>query len=97
MPSVVFDCNFEAETLVAINDLRKVRHDVLVKQISDIGETLDSLVKMGALESSERMSYQKQILDELNHKLDTLKERLTTPETIYSDELEMYLDLLASP
>ena len=97
MVSVVFDCEFDPETLKAIQDLRKIRRKVLVEQIRDIGGTLESLVQMGALKSSERMSYQKDILADLNAKIEQLDKRIEEESTIFSDELEMYLDLLSNP
>ena len=97
MPSVVFDVEFEPETIAAIDDLRKVRRDVLKTQISEMRETLDSLVSMGALKEFERVAYEEKIKADLSDKLDALEERLKFPETLYADELELYLELLANP
>ncbi|SME89384.1 hypothetical protein [Pseudobacteriovorax antillogorgiicola] len=97
MATVIFDCDFAPETIHAIGELRRLRKDVLSKQIEEIGSTLESLVGMGALKSSERLSYQKDILAELQCKLSVIDERLAAPETVYSDELELYLELLANP
>lgn len=97
MASVVFDCEFEPETLLAIQDLRKIRRDVLSKQVEEIGATLESLVGMGAIKSSERLSYQQKVVIDLSDKIKELDQRIENPETVFSDEIEMYLDLLSNP
>ena len=97
MVTVVFDCEFDPETLKAIQDLRKIRKNVLESQIKDISGTLESLVRMGALKSSERMTYQKDIISDLSFKIAELDKRIEEESTIFSDELEMYLDLLSNP
>ena len=79
MPSVVFDVEFEPETIAAIDDLRKVRRDVLQNQITDMQDTLDSLVSMGALKDSERHAYEVKIKADLRDKLLVLEERLKAP------------------
>ena len=95
MPSVVFNCDFAPETLSAIGELRELRRGVLKQQMEEIGQTLQSLAEMGAVKPEERLSYQKTILGELRFKLAELEERLKEPDVIHSDELELYLELLA--
>ena len=76
MSSVVFEVDFEPDTIAAIGDLRRVRRDVLKTQITEIHETLNSLISMGALREDERLVYEQRIIEDLGAKLSILEERI---------------------
>ena len=97
MTAVVFECDFDSETVNALKDLRMIRRGVLIQQIHEIDSTLKHLVEDGAITPDEVESYKDKVLADLNGKLDQLECRMDDPDTIYSDELEMYLDLLSNP
>ncbi|NRA64377.1 MAG: hypothetical protein HRU19_07825 [Pseudobacteriovorax sp.] len=94
---VVFSCDFDPETINSLRDLRVLRRGVLVSQMEEIESTLIHLVDDGSIKSSEKGLYRSQVLGEISHRLEQLEERMKDPSTFYSDEIEMYLDLLAEP
>lgn len=97
MASVVFDVNLDDELLENIGSLRALRLEALNKQLSDIDSTLDFLEKQGALSSKERMTYRHAVQFEISEKIKAVEARVSDSETVYSDELELYLELLAEP
>ena len=97
MVSVVFDVDLDNELLENIGSLRALRLEALNKQLSDIDSTLDFLELQGAITGPERMNYRHAVQFEISEKIKMVEERVKDNHTIYSDELELYLELLAEP
>lgn len=94
MAVVVFKCPIDDATLSSINELRHLRLEVLRRQIQDIDHVVDRLLDEGAFHEEEKEPYRSVILQDLAAKCDELEERIQLPETIYFDEIELYLDVL---
>lgn len=95
MAVVVFECPIDDETLTSIQELRILRIEVLQRQIQHIDQVVETLMEQGTLREDEREPYREVILAELQEKCEELQGRLDNRETIYSEELELYLDVLA--
>jgi polyhydroxyalkanoate synthesis regulator phasin len=96
MAVVVFECPIDESTLASIQELRILRIEVLQKQIKQIDKVVETLMQQGDLQADERVPYREVILAELQEKCEELQNRLDNRETIYSDELELYLDVLTA-
>jgi hypothetical protein len=96
MAVVVFECPIDEATLSSIQDLRLLRIEVLQRQIHEIDQVVETLLEQGTLEAHEREPYREVILAELQEKCRELQSRLDSRETVYSDELELYLDVLCA-
>ncbi len=94
MAVVVFECPIDDETLHTIRELRELRLEVLKKQVSDIDHVLHKLERQGALIEAEKDSYRDAILADLTVQCRMLENRLTLSETIYYDELELYIEIM---
>ncbi len=97
MASVVFDVNLDNELLENIGSLRALRLEALNKQLTEIDSTLDFLELQGALSKEERVTYRHAVQFEIAEKIKLVESRVRDNETVYSDELELYLELLAEP
>ena len=97
MASVVFDVNLDNELLENIGSLRALRLEALNKQLTEIDSTLDFLELQGALSKEERVTYRYAVQYEIAEKIKMVESRVRDNETVYSDELELYLELLAEP
>ena len=95
MAVVVFECPIDDITMYSIRELRILRLDVLKNQIEDIEKVLDTLLLQGVIEANERESYRSVILEELRLKSVELESRQESPEIVYIDELELYVDVLS--
>src|SRR5688572_26774724 len=94
MAVVVFKCPIDEVTLSSINELRHLRLEVLKKQIKDIDKVVATLVNEGAFLEEEKEPYRDVILRDLTDKCYELEERMQVRETVYFDEIELYLDVL---
>ena len=97
MASVVFDVNLDDELLENIGSLRALRLEAFNKQLSEIDSTLDFLELQGALTKDERITYRHAVQFEISEKIKLVESRVKDNKTVYSDELELYLELLAEP
>ncbi len=96
MAVVVFECPIDEATLSSIQELRLLRIEVLQKQIKQIDKVLETLMEQGTLQEHEREPYKEVILAELQDKCEELQNRLQSQQTVYSEELELYLEVLTS-
>jgi hypothetical protein len=94
MAVVVFECPIDDATLASIQELRLLRIEVLQRQIQHIDKVVETLLAQGTLQAGERGAWREVILAELHEKCKELQNRLDNRETVYSDELELYLDVL---
>ena len=97
MASVVFDVNLDNEVLENINSLRTLRLEALNRQLEDIESTLDFLELQGAISKSDRLKYKEAVAYDISEKIKTVRSRIEKNDTVFSDELELYLELLAEP
>ena len=96
MAVVVFDCPLDEKTLQCIQDLRRLRLEVLKRQVIEIDTVLEKLKAQCSLAEDEKDSYRDVILYDLREQCDSIEQRLLIPDTIYSEELELYVDILCS-
>lgn len=96
MARIVFDCPVENETVEVIGELRVLRSDILRKQYEDIDFTLDFLIERGVIPCDQRDEYREVIKEYLESKMTQVTERSKSSDTIHSDEIDTYLDLLTS-
>lgn len=96
MAVVVFECPIDDATLASIQELRLLRIEVLQRQIREIDRIVETLLEQGTLQAEERGPYREVILAELQEKCEELQSRLDSRETVYSDELELYVDVLTA-
>lgn len=95
MARVVFECPIDEATLHSIRELRELRLEVLRKQVNDIDQVMDKLKIQGALVEEEKDSYREVILSDLSDQCRLLESRIGLTETIYYDELELYIEIMA--
>jgi hypothetical protein len=87
MAVVVFECPIDDETLHTIRELRELR--------LEIDDVMDKLELQGALIEEEKDSYREVILSDLSDQCRLLESRLTLTETVYYDELELYIEIMS--
>ena len=97
MVNVVFECDLDDGLIENIDNLRTLRLEALKKQLLDIDSTLDFLESQRAISSEDRKKYKLSVEHDLQLKIDITENRISRKDTIYSDELELYLELLAEP
>lgn len=97
MAVVVFECPLDQETLESIRDLRVLRLQVLRRQVAEIDSVIHKLKVQGALAEDEQDDYRDVILDDLTAQCEKLESRLNMTETVFADELELYVDILSNP
>jgi flagellar biosynthesis chaperone FliJ len=95
MAVVVFECPIDDETLHTIRELRELRLEVLRRQVSEIDDVMDKLERQGAVIEEEKESYREVILSDLSDQCRLLESRLTLTETVYYDELELYIEIMS--
>lgn len=93
MTSLVFDFELDPQIYQSIQDLRRMRCDVLSQQLLDIDQTLDWLIKNGSISQAEKENYRANVRSQLKDKIRVMKARLKDQERIYGDELELFYDL----
>ena len=87
---VVFTHVFDEEIIDEITNLRLMRIDQYEKMLSDIPVTLKNLAIRGVDASTESLKI------EIDQKIIELKNRLKEVDTIFADELHLYMDLAAN-
>lgn len=96
MAHVVFDADLDSETLKTIQELRLMQRDAVKRQLDNLSETIESLVSLGAIQAAQKASYSTPVRIGLEERLQLIDGRIKSPDTVYSDELELYLDILSS-
>ncbi len=97
MAVLVFECPLDDQTLESLRELREIRLEVLRQQALDIDATMNRLQTQGALSEDERPLYREAIIEDINAKVVVLEDRMQMgEETVYYDEIELYIDLLSS-
>ncbi len=94
MAVVVFECPLDEETLQIIRELRELRLEVLRKQVQDIDKVMDRLTVQGTLAEEERDVYRELIRSDLSDQCSLLESRLKSTDTVYFDELELYIEIM---
>ena len=94
MAVVVFECPIDDATFASIQELRVLRIEVLQRQINQIDDVVDVLFQQGTLSAEERQPYRGVILEGLREKCTDLQRRLDNQGQVFSDELELYLEVL---
>jgi len=96
MAVLVFECPIDDETLLSIRELRVIRLEVLRTQVNNIDHVMNKLEDQGALVYEEKDSYREVILSDLSDQCRLLESRMTRDETVYYDELELYIEIMAA-
>ena len=94
--SVVFEQDFDQETLAEFSSLRLIRLSLAEKQLKNLEATLDDMQTRGLLDASKRMSAKQELKAELTQKIEVLKLRNSeAADIVYLDEVEFYLKVIA--
>lgn len=93
MTSLVFDIELDPQIVKSIQELRRLRREVLTQQLEEIDETLVWLMKKGTINSSEKEVYRQKVREQLEEKIGLIDSRLGDHERVYGDELELFYDL----
>ena len=86
---LVFHEDFHPDTVAAINEMREIRLGSLMQMQENLEKTA---VEIGA--SGTEVA---KLKHDIELRIRGLKERLANPNRIFSDELELYMELLANP
>lgn len=97
MTDFVFNFPIDEDTVDTIQTLRNVRLRLAHQMLSSIPSTVDELVKRGLIDEGDRHKHTKSLREELRLKIANLEKREPDSDSIYSDELELYLDLIKEP
>ena len=93
--SVVFECPFDEETLKSMQDLRIMRLKIAKQQLANVAKTVEEMIARGLLEDGNRKTDTDELRLALKDKVAALEVRQRASDTVYSDEIEIYLELLA--
>lgn len=91
--AVVFEHDFDAETLAEVKSLRMIRLCLAEKQLANISDTLSQMVDRGLVQNSSDRSTMEELSSELKSKIKVLRERASS-ESIYFEEIQFYLKLV---
>ena len=93
--AIVFEHDFDSETLAEMKSLRMIRLCLAEKQLANVSETLTQLVGRGLVKRNQENVALEDLSKELKSKISVLRGR-TSDETnnIYLDEIEFYLKLV---
>lgn len=97
MTDFVFNFPIDEDTVDTIQTLRNIRLGLAHQMLASIPSTVDELVKRGLILESDRQTHMKSLRQELRLKIANLEKRTPDSASIYSDELELYLDLIKEP
>lgn len=91
--SAVFQHNFDKAMLEQIDTLRTVRLQMAEKMLREIDNIAHELNTRGLV--GPQGVDKAELRAELTSRIKTMQERLKRPDVIYSDEISLYVDLLA--
>lgn len=94
MAAVIFQYPIDQETLLSIRELRQLRVEVLKTQLSDIDHLISRLQIKGAIPIGEEDLYREVLRYDLTAQCRLLEGRIQSTETIYSDELKLYYEIM---
>ncbi|MEY4631730.1 MAG: hypothetical protein RIQ81_1850 [Pseudomonadota bacterium] len=86
---LVFHEDFHPDTVAAINEMREIRLGSLLQMQGNLAKTAAAIGASGPEVSNLKHDLEQRII--------SLKDRLANPNRIFSDELELYMELLANP
>lgn len=93
--AVVFEHDFDAETLAEVKSLRIIRLCLAEKQLANISETLTQMVDRGLVKKSNDRTTMDELSSELKSKIAVLRSRTSLDSNaVYVDEIEFYLKLV---
>lgn len=90
--SVVFEHSFDRAMLEQIDTLRTVRLNLAEKMLKDLAHTAAELTGRGL---STQVSTD-ELRQELQGRIDQLRQRLQRPDVVFADEIDLYVDLIDS-
>ena len=92
---VVFEHQFDQDTLDEFASLRLIRLGIAERQLANLDETLDELVERGLLESTRKENSKRELKSELTQKVNLLRVRnVEAQDIIFLDEVEFYLKVI---
>lgn len=94
MTDLVFNFPVDELTVDTIQTLRDVRLQVAREMLRVVPDTVDEMVKRGLIDNGDRGAQIKNLTKELRDKINSLEKRQPEEDSIYSDELELYLNLI---
>tara|TARA_B100001094_G_C18012339_1_gene710742 strand:+ start:144 stop:428 length:285 start_codon:yes stop_codon:yes gene_type:complete len=86
--TIIFDCPLDKATIEQIDDLRRIRLDILQEQ----SRNPQTCAKK--LQTSDDPRLIEALVTEIEGRIDILKSRLEEPNIVYVDELETLINLL---
>ena len=86
--TIIFDCPLDKATIEQIDDLRRIRLDILQEQSRDPQRYAKKL------HTSDDPRLIEALVTEIEGRIDILKSRLEEPNIVYVDELETLINLL---
>lgn len=93
--AVVFEHDFDAETLAEVKSLRMIRLCLAEKQLANISETLTQMVDRGLVQKADEKKTMEELSSELKSKITVLRSRTSSESNaVYLDEIEFYLKLV---
>ncbi|RZA23397.1 MAG: hypothetical protein EOP10_12875 [Proteobacteria bacterium] len=95
MAAVIIECPIDPETLLSIRELRELRLEILKSQLSDIDYVMNRLLIQGAIPFGEEDAYREAVLADLSSQCRLMESRIEATETVYSDELELYYEIMS--
>lgn len=86
---LVFHEDFHPDTVAAINEMREIRLGSLMQMQGNLEKTAATIGASGSEVAN--------LKHDIENRIRGLKDRLANPNRIFSDELELYMELLANP
>lgn len=93
----VFNFPVDETTVDSIQSLRNIRLGLARQMAGSIEKTVDEMIRRGLLHRNERSQHIQTLKSHLAEKIAHLQKRGDDADSIYSDELELYLGLMADP
>lgn len=93
----VFNFPVDETTVDSIQSLRNIRLGLARQMAGSIEKTVDEMIRRGLLHRNERSQHIQTLKSHLAEKIANLQKRGDDADSIYSDELELYLGLMADP
>ena len=90
------DQTMDEEAVSQLQTLRSIRLQLAVQQFADLDQTISELKDRGIMEPSEDHFFRARLRTALSQKIEMLQARMEAGNTVYPDEVHLFVDVCES-
>jgi len=91
----IYEHGFDQETLDDFQQLRRLRLKIAEQQLENLTATVDELRAQGLLPEAPEDIQERAVEEELQEKIDELKQRMSNDRAVFLDEISFYNDFFS--